>query len=106
MPFSAYGKMLPVDSRIVQRVAGSPGMMSEQSSNFMGEWGGPQLYVTVSQLPINQRMTFFAIKSGLGTSSEVSIATGIDQKAVDASISALEARGLVTSEEVTPSQGV
>lgn len=97
MPIN-YGKRLPVDPRVVDRIQRSPQMMAEQGGAFLQSWGGPQMYQKGAKLPVNQRVVYHAVESGLRTPEEISPAVDLSIKDVESALSQLEKKGLVSLE--------
>jgi len=95
-----YGKRIPIDPRAIDKIQRSPSMMAEQGSAFLADWGGPGAYKMVARLPMKQRVTYYAVESGLQTSEEISIATDLSVGDVESSLTQLEKKGLVSIGEV------
>jgi len=95
-----YGRRLPLDPRMVQKIQRSPEMMAEQG-DFLSDWGGPAMYQLLAELPTNQRMTYLAVYQGLTTSEEISIATDLPVGQVESALTSLGKRGLI---EITPTE--
>jgi DNA-directed RNA polymerase specialized sigma24 family protein len=92
-----YGKTLPIDPRMIEIIQRSPKMLSEQG-DLMAEWGGPEMYKVLARLPVNQRMTYFAVKAGIKTPEEISAVLDIPLDEVNSSLDSLVSQGLVTSQ--------
>jgi len=91
-----YGKRLPCDPRIVEKIQRSPQMMAEQGSTFLTNWGGPGAYQMAANLPVKQRVTYYAVSEGLTTPEEISIAVDLSVEEVNSALSQLSKKGLVT----------
>lgn len=95
-----YGKRLPVDPRVIDRIQRSPTMMGEQGTGFMQSWGGPTKYKDVSRLTRNQRTCLYAVEGGLSTAEEISIALDVPVSKVETVLAQLERKGLVKLEAI------
>jgi len=93
-----YGRRLPVDPRVVERIERSPTMMSEQGPSFMATWGGAQKYKRVAKLPVNQRRVYYAVESGIKTPEALAMELRMSEASVEKALSWLEKKGWVSME--------
>lgn len=99
-----FGKRIPCDPRVIDKIQRSPSMMAEQGSAFLASWGGPGQYQMAARLPVKQRVTYYAVESGLQTSEEISIATDLSVDDVESSLTQLAKKGLVSLGEPLPKE--
>jgi len=92
-------RRLPVDPRVIDKIQRSPSMSYEQGSDFMSGFGGPQQYKQFAKLPTGQRLTYAAVLEGHTEPIDISVVTGLTPEEVDAALTKLERRGLVTVQE-------
>jgi hypothetical protein len=82
-------------------------MLAEQGgpSGFLSDWGGPVVYSQVARMSSPDRITYYAIKSGLSDPSQIAVATGLSEKVVGSSVLSLRGKGLVEVEEASTLSG-
>ena len=90
-----FGRRLPLDPRIVERIMRSPELVGEQV-NFMDAWGGPHMYRQLARMPTDQRMTYMAIREGITTPEAIAVATELRPEQVERALDVLERKGLIT----------
>lgn len=96
------GRRMSMDSRMVDKIRRSPQMLAEQGgSEFLSEWGGPTGYSFWAKQPVAHRVTYFAVQEGLTTVKDIAGATGLKEKEVNDSLTALEGKGIVPKGLVT-----
>lgn len=89
-------RRLPVDPRVVSRISKSPEMLVEQGASWMEGWGGPSGYATLSELPVNERLTYMAVLEGYGTPQDIEGVTGLTATQVGIGLVGLRKRRLVS----------
>lgn len=93
---------LPVDPKLVDRVASSPRLAAEQGPDWLSEYGGPGNYVALSKVSGSDRDVWFKINAGLHFPDQVMVATGLSQKDLNAAVKRLARKHLVNIESDDP----
>lgn len=96
-----FGRRLPMDSKVVDKIRRSPQMSAEQGSSFMSDWGGSSNYIAFAKKPVEQRVTYFAVQQGYSTVKDISDATGLSTGEVNSALTQLSRDGLVDVGVVT-----
>ena len=86
---------LPVDPKVVGRIAGSPRMRREQGVGFMERWGGPQKYRERARMPRFQRSVYEAVLSGVSDEDQLALSTGLAPEQIEKALEALRKKGLI-----------
>ncbi len=84
-----------MDPAIVESILRDRSMLSEQGSGWLSGWGGPSYYLTLSKLPVRERLVYAAVLEGYGDNASISDATGLSLSDVGYGLSALQSKGLV-----------
>ena len=96
-----FGRELPFDPRMITEIQSSRAMSSEQPSNWMQEWGGPQMYQEMAYAPVEARMVYYAVVGGTSSPDQLEVVTGLSKEEVSRGLGWLKKKGHVTTEEVT-----
>lgn len=98
-----YSKMrrLPFDPRMASEIRGSSMMSAEQGPQFLSEWGGPEGYAQVAQMPMEARVVFRALQDGV-PATDIPTVTGLSTKETNVGTNWLVAKGVVSQAEMMP----
>ncbi len=100
MPREDFGKRLPFDPRMLEKIDRSSTMRAEQGAEFLQDWGGSAGYQRVAQLHPSTREVYFAVIEGGMTPEQLEVMTGLSKAEVARGRSELLREGLITEEDV------